>query len=190
MPSVPPPLPINRGRPVPAVIPPLPGQRVGEFADNAVRQSGRDALFLPRGDVFGVWIAVNSTNLNRIRCDVDTDRNRNRLGTGTIYIEFLDLSLYAYPHRPLSDFLDLHSSSSKGRYAYYQIRGAGPSHPGKSLWPFQKLRGPQRTAVEVAQLQASRQPRTAEQARRFYNVGGRHKAGGGVPSRPRQVRIG
>jgi hypothetical protein len=63
----PPPLPSTR-----AVPPPLPNERPGEFDRSAPRQSGRDQLFLPRGDVFGVWIACNSTNVNQIRCDVDT----------------------------------------------------------------------------------------------------------------------
>jgi len=155
------------------VPPPLPGERAGEFDPLAPVQSGRDQLFLGRGQKFGVWIAVNSTNVNRIKCDQDVGPNGQRLPTGTIYIEFLDLSLYQYPGRPLNDFLDLESSSSKGRYVYHVVRNG---------WAFTKLRGAQRSAAEVAAIAESRQPRNAQQARRFYNVGGRHQAGGGTPS--------
>lgn len=152
--------------------PPLPGQRAGEFDPNAPNQSGRDQLFLGRGQKFGVWIACNSTNVNRIKCDQDVDAAGNRLPTGTIYIEFLDLSLYSYAGRPLNDFLDLESSSSKGRYVHSVVVKGG--------WAFTKLRGPQRTVTPA--MVAAREPRNASQAARHYNVGGKHKAGGGTPS--------
>jgi hypothetical protein len=172
----PPPLPSARGpRPVGAVPPPLPGQRDREFDTNAPRQSGRDQLFLPRGDLFGVWIACNSTNVNRIRCDQDTDRDGNRLKTGTVLIEFLDLSEYRYAPVALNDFVDLATSSSKGRFVRYHVI---PNWPTPT-----KLRGPQRSAAEVAAIARSRDPRNASQARRYFNVGGRHRAGGGTPSR-------
>jgi len=157
---------------------------VGEFDQRARQQSGRDAPFLPRGSVFNQWISVNSTNVNRIRCDPDIDlKTGDQLGTGTISIEFLSLALYEYPNRPLNDFLDLFTSSSKGRYTYYEVRGPGPSMQGMGLWqPFVKIRGPVRTPAQVRELAKARKPRTERQRRRFYNVGGRRNAGGGTPS--------
>lgn len=173
---LPPPLPSQR------LPPPLPSQRPtgNEFDTLGRRQSTREEPFLPSGGVFEIWISTNSTNVNRIRCDRDRDRDGNPQKTGTITIEFLDLSLYEYPDRPLNDFLDLMTSSSKGRYAYYEVRGPGPSKPGMGIWPFRKLRGPQRKVTEA--MKEARQPRTEEQKRRFYNVGGRRRAGGGTPS--------
>ena len=180
-PRVPPPLPVNRGRsPLP---PPLPGQRQGEFDPNARVHSGRDVPFLPGGQLFGQWVSVNSTNVNRIMFEQDTDQQGNRLPTGSIYIEFLSLALYKYPGRTAGEFMDLFTSSSKGRFSYYQVRGPGPSVEGMGLWqPFIKLRGASRSASEVRRLAQARQPRTERQRRRFYNVGGRRNAGGGTPS--------
>lgn len=171
MARIPPPLPSQRARATP---PPLPGERQGEFDPQAPVHSGRDQLFRPVGNIFGQWVAVNSTNVNRIRCDQDTDASGNRLPTGTVLIEFLDLSLYEYKPVPLNSYLDLFSSSSKGRYVHYQVI------PG---WPKPtKLRGPQRSSAEVRALRGSRQPRNEQQRRRYYNVGGRRNAGGGTPS--------
>lgn len=169
---------------MPAIPPPLPSQRIpgplppGDFDSNADRLSSRLMDNLPDGKVFGIWIATNSTNVNRIKCDPDLDRQGNQTGTGTIYIEFLSLALYKYPGRPLNDFLDLFTSSSKGRFTYYEVRGPGPSAEGKSIWPFVKLRGPQRTPEQVRELAAKREPLGGLPALRYYNVGGKYQAGG------------
>lgn len=168
----------------PAVPPPLPSQRTpgpqppGEFGKPAELQSSRLMGNLPTGNVFNRWIGTNSTNVNRIRCEPYTDKDGNQTGLGDIYVEFLSLALYKYPGRPLNDFLDLFTSSSKGRYTYYEVRGSGPSVEGKSIWPFVKLRGPQRTPAEVRRLAAKREPLGGLPALRYYNVGGRYQAGG------------
>lgn len=174
--AVPPPLP-PRGTP-----PPLPGQLNFQSGQ---QQSTRDVPFLAGGAILNQWIAIpDSTNVNRIRCDQDIDLNGNRLPTGTIYIEFLNLSLYQYNNRPMNDFVDLFTSSSKGRYTHFEVRGPGPSRPGMGIWPAIKLRGPLRSAAQTRRIARARQPRTQVQRLRYYNVGGRARAGGGYPSRP------
>lgn len=175
--AVPPPLPGQSRLP-----PPLPGERPGEFDPRADVHSGRDQLHLGRGQKFGVWIATNSTNVNRIKCDQDVDAQGNRLPTGTVYIEFLNLSLYQYSGVPLNNFLDLESSSSKGRYVYYVVRESWPAGV--------QLRGPMRSAAETARLAALREPHGTDRqgqprANRYYNVGGGNRNRGGTPSRPR-----
>jgi len=182
---VPPPLPSRRPTsvpPLPHQPPPLPGERPGEFDPFADVQSGRDVPALPGGAILGRWVAVNSTNVNRIMAEQDVDGYGRRLPTCTIYIEFLSLALYKYPNRPLGDFLDLYTSSSKGRFCYYEVRGPGTDGPGMGKWPCVRLRGPQRSAVRVRQLARNRQPKTHAQALRYYTVGGKARAGGGTPS--------
>ena len=173
--ATPPPLPgIRRAGPPPLPgkgPPPLSSQRSGinAFDPQATQRSDRD-IKEARGRNEGVWVSVDSTNVNRVRFDPEYDLDGKKTGMGEIQIEFLNLSLYSYPNRPASDFLDIIESSSKGRFVYYEAR---PS------WPFKRLRGPQRKVTR--EMIAARSPRTAAQKRRTYTVGGRrgsHGAGG------------
>jgi len=195
--ALPPPLPARVPPPLPSrgpAPPPLPGQSPLSFApdpeDRFLRHRGRDVDTLFQGGrFFGQWIAVNSTWLYLVRFDVETDTPiRHRSGqlqiqsrsigggvTGTMRIEFVSGAICRYDNFPTADYMDLITSSSKGRYVYYQIK------QGKV--PYTLERGPTRSPEQVRALVKARQPRTAFQRARYYNVGGKRRAGGGVPSR-------
>lgn len=176
--SAPPPLPARGGPPL------LPSQRRGIQAFDPSSQAESDRnVTRARGKVTGIWVSVNSTNVNRVRFDPEYDLNGNTTGMGTITIEFLSLAMYEYAGRSLADYIDIIESSSKGRFAYYEIRGAGPSRPGMGIWPSVRLRGPQRKVTSA--MRGARAPRTAAQRQRTYTVGGRRGAygAGGLPVR-------
>src|SRR5689334_7269904 len=125
---IPPPLPSRI--PVRSAFDPYAIGRQFDRPEEGGRVSTRDVQ-RASGSTYNQWIATNSTNVNRMRYDPDIDPHTGgNLGHGTITIEFLDLSMYKYPGRSVADWLDLFESSSKGRFAYYQIRGAGPSRKG------------------------------------------------------------
>lgn len=171
---------------------PMPGgyrERVGEFdqrADNA-RQLGRDSPLLLGGKMFGVWIAVNSTWANRLwfkpnETDAVTRQPDGKLvmtsagpqSVGIMRIEFVSGAICRYDNYPAANFLDLASSSSKGRWILDQLK--------KKKVPYVLESGPTRSKEEVKRLVAARQPVSAYQKRRFFNVGGKAQAGGGTPS--------
>ena len=169
-PRLPPPLPRR-------LIPPLrPGQDPLAFDPRAHQQHGRETSFRPTGNLLGgEWIAFNSTWINRGAFLQGEDAQGNRLPTGTMYLEFVDGAQAMYRNFPANDWLDLVSSSSKGRYVYYQIK--------ERKVPYQLINGATRSREEVKAIIAARQPKTGYQSRRYFNVGGKRNAGGGVPSR-------
>ncbi len=123
------------------------------------------------GTTYGVWIAFSSTNVYAGMYEPDYETRGGdsvRTGKGTITLEFLDGSKYEYPGRSAADWLDIISSSSKGRYAFYNIRGPGPSHKGMGIWTFRQVSGPTRSKAEVARMRAQREPTTAKQRQRTY----------------------
>jgi hypothetical protein len=142
------------------------------------RFSGRDAG-PATGKNEGVWVAFASTNVMQARADPQYDLDGQKTGVGTITIEFLDGSQYEYDDRPMGDWYDLVESSSKGRFAYYEVRGPGKSRPGMGLWkPCRQIRKATRTAAQVAALRADRQPRGPKQRQRRFTVSGRRNAYG------------
>lgn len=153
--------------------PPLPSRAMG-----TERVSGRDVT-RATGRTHGVWVAFTSTNVERAKVDPQYDLKGELTGVGTITIQFLNGSQYEYADRPMSDWMDLIESSSKGRFTYYDVRGPGKSVPGMGLWkPCVQIGKPTRTPAEVAALAAKRQPRTAAQKRRTFTRGGKRQAYG------------
>ncbi len=106
------------------------------------------------------------------------DPDEGNTGVGTIKIEFLNGAEWTYPGRSASDWLDLIESSSKGRYAYYQIRGPGPSRKGMGLWHGFESRPAWRSSAEVARMKRAREPVGRRQKRRLFTVGGKRNAYG------------
>lgn len=187
--ALPPPLPAPRARlGGPGGPPLLPSQRgttanpyaVGsQFDPNRVgnRVSTRDVKRVS-GSIYGVDFFPNSTNVNRMRCDRDVDANGEPLNKGTITIEFLSGATYKYADRPITDWMDLVESSSKGRFTYFEVRGPGKSRKGMGIWSGVMVRPAFRSKSEVADMRRKREPVTAEQRKRTYTRGGRRGAYG------------
>lgn len=178
-----------------ATPPPLPSRPAGanpsNFPASARAISTRDVQ-RASGRTEGVWVYFDSTNVYAAKVDAGTDSKGGKTGKGTITIEFLNGAQYEYPDRPMGDWLDLVESSSKGRFTYFEVRGPGKSVPGMGLWkPFKKVRGPTRTAAQVAAMKAAREPRHAAQQRRTYTRGGNRGAyGAGGRRLPRPPAFG
>lgn len=185
---VPPPLP-GRGVPPPLPSrpqPPLrPGERVGEYdqTPGVFRQHSRDVEFLTTGDVFDVWIAVNSTWLMKVMFKRYRKKDAGGVptteyepsGLGRMWIEFVSGAVCRYENFKANDYLDLVTSSSKGRYVYYQLK--------QTKYPYVLENGPTRSAAEIQRIVKAREPQTQYQKRRYYNVAGKRNAAGGTPSR-------
>lgn len=177
MATIPPPLPSR------AVPPPLPSRSrdayatPSQFDPNRGRISTRDVQ-RASGQTYSVWVSVNSTNVNRMKYEPDRDSEGNQKAQGTIWIEFLSGATYAYPNRPLADWIDLFESSSKGRFVFWEVRGPGPSRQGMGIWPSIKIRDGWRTSSEIKSMQRKRQPVTAQQRKRTYTRHGQRGAYG------------
>lgn len=170
--------------------PPLPGRDVQadprNFSGDAQRISTRDVQRAV-GRMEGVWVDFDSQNVERARVDPDYDLDGKKTGTGTIIIQFLNGWEYTYDNRPMGDWLDLVESSSKGRFTYFEVRGAGPSIEGRTIWPYSKKRKfAERSAAQIEAMVRRRAPRTAAQKRRTYTRGGKRQAygAGGRSIRP------
>jgi len=126
------------------------------------------------------WFSFDSTNVNRAKVDPDYDlETGEKLGTGTITIEFVNGAEYEYPDRPMSDWYDLITSSSKGRKTYFDIRGPGRSRKGMGLWrPFRQTVQAWRSKQEIRAIKAAREPATAAHRRRTFSRGGQTNAYG------------
>lgn len=105
-----------------------------------------------------------------MRMDRDSDGQGGKAQTGVITVEFVSGETWQYPNRSIADFVDMVESSSKGRFAYYEIRGPGPSSQvkGRGLWPGTKIRDAWRSAAEIKRIRHARRPITAAQKQRTY----------------------
>lgn len=174
-----------------ATPPPLPsrpeGAKPSNFSADAQRISTRDVQ-RATGRTEGVEVSFDSTNVEKGRVDPDYDQDGKKTGTGTITLWFVNGWAYEYENRPMGDWLDLIESGSKGRFAYYEVRGAGPSAEGHTLWPYsKKWQWATRSAAEVAAIRAAREPRHARQRERRYTRGGKRNqfgAGGRHVGKP------
>lgn len=139
-----------------------------QFSDTE-RISSRDVQ-RASGRTQGVWISTNSQFVDRMRFDPEYDLDGNKTGRGVIVIEYIDLSMFEYPDRSMSEWMDLFESSSKGRYAKYIVIDGG--------WPYKTLRKGLLRGPALAAKKASRAPRGSRQKRRSFTVGGKRHAYG------------
>lgn len=160
------------------------------FSPNAARISTRDVQ-RATGSTFNRWVEFDSTNVMQAKVEPQYDLDGKLTGVGTITIEFVNGAVYEYENRPMGDWFDLIESSSKGRFSYYEVRGAGKSRPGMGIWkPCKQIRKAFRTPAEVAGIQAKRQPVGARQQARTYTRGGQRGAyGAGGKRLPRPPSI-
>lgn len=174
--SVPPPLPGRSPPPLPSRggPPPLPGIRTPDVYAGREQIDGDHQRISTRdvqrasGRTYGVWVSTTSQWVNRMRYDPEYDLQTGyTTGRGTITIEFLDLSMFEYPDRSAADWIDLFSSSSKGRFVYYAAKG----------WTYRQLKKASRSSREVARLSALRAPRGQRQGKRSYVAGGKRVGG-------------
>lgn len=158
---------------------PPPRSRVPELPTRTSApslHSGRDQGPV-KGRTFGQWVGFASTNVEMAKVEPQYDLEGNLTGVGTITAQFLSGAQYEYADRPMSDWYDLVESSSKGSFAYYEVRGPGKSRPGMGLWkPCKQIRKATRTSAQVAALAAKRQPKGAAQRQGRYTVRGRRNA--------------
>ena len=178
--ALPPPLPRL------ALPPRLPGESADRYSPTALR-SGRSMDLGPgtaSSQTFqdklerGERVSFDSTNVNWLEYHPVRSQKPGapNLPIGNVIIEFVSGATYQYRNVPKADVLSLIHSSSKGRFAYYEIRGAGPSpsRKGKSLPPwndFQMIRGPWRSTSQVKAMVKAREPQKGTfAARRTYTV--------------------
>ncbi len=64
----------------------------------------------------GMWAEVISSNVKRIWYDRDTK---------DLFVEFLDKSLYQYPHVAESEARDFFNCKSLGQFVAYRLKGTG-----------------------------------------------------------------
>jgi hypothetical protein len=131
------------------------------------------------GKTEGVWFAFDSTNVNKAKVDAQYDIDGKKTGVGTITIEFVSGATYEYADRPMSDWFYLITSSSKGRKAYYDIRGPGRSRKGMGIWkPCIQTVQAWRSKSEIRAIKAAREPVKAKHKLRTYTRGGKMNAFG------------
>ncbi len=182
--SGPPPLPGTRG--VSPVSPPPRSGIANQFDLNqgSQRVSTR-GVNRATGNSEGVWFSFNSTNVNRAMVQPQYDLDGNKTGVGTITVEFVSGATYTYEDRPMGDWYDIISSSSKGRHGYYVIRGPGAPIPGKSNWPFTKIKDAWRTKEQIKAIIDAREPTTKRHKKRFFQIGGKTHGIHGMRARTR-----
>ncbi len=170
---MPPPLPARGGPP------PLPSREAHALRSNFAIGSKISTRDVARGTgkLFGDWVNFDSTNVMRAKYEPNVDSAGNRQPIGTIWIEFVSGAEYRYRNRAAGDFMDLVESSSKGTFAYDEIRGPGKSIPGMGKWkPCEKIRSAWRSRAEQNEIKRKRQPIGAKQRARTYTRGGKRNA--------------
>jgi len=108
-----------------------------------------------------------------------------KTGFGTITVEFVSGAMYEYENRPMGDWMDLITSSSKGRYGWYVIKGPGPPVKGKSRWPFKQIKEAWRSRDQIKAIVDARQPKTRQHKKRFFKRGGKTYGIHGMRARKR-----
>ncbi len=100
-------------------------QLAGYLAKKAADRNAEKSTYGRDREVYGgdedapldAWIDCVSTWVERYRFEPYP------AGThGEMVIEFLDGAVCSYPNTPNADFFDLHNSSSKGMWVYYQCK--------------------------------------------------------------------
>jgi hypothetical protein len=178
----PPALPVRASR-TGALPPALPKNQPidpSRFDMSGSQRASSRSVNRQTGRTENVWFSFSSTNVNKAKVDPDYDlESGKKLGTGTITIEFVSGATYEYADRPMSDWYDLITSSSKGRFSYFEVRGPGRSRKGQGVWkPCVQILQAWRSKAEVRAIKAARQPLTAKHKLRTYTRGGQMNAFG------------
>lgn len=180
--STPPPLPGRSPPPLPgsrATPPPLPANWKPDVYAGREQLDGEHSRISTRdvqrasGRTYSQWVSTTSQWVNRMRFDPEYELETGDMtGRGTITIEFIDLSMFEYPDRSAADWLDIFTSSSKGRFMHGVVIGN---------WKYIQLKKASRSSAEVRRMAAIRAPRGQRQGKRSYVAGGRAVGGSNKP---------